>query len=220
MDRDQQFYTDEEVESRDTGVSAEEQDPMEAQEGEIDDNGYFMELLGHLRNLIEMSKRIPMTGRSLVDSDSCLKIIDDLELNLPQTIQFCQNMNKEKDRILKDASDTAKRLVVSTEMQINKAKKKAHDEANQIRFDAETEADAIIADARERADHMVSESEVVRRAEDEARSIRNEARVAAEEMRLKANHDAYKLLESAETQLAEASEHLRAIRKQLGDDEN
>ena len=33
MDRDQQFYTDEEVESRDTGVSAEEQDPMEAQEG-------------------------------------------------------------------------------------------------------------------------------------------------------------------------------------------
>ena len=206
MDRDQQFYTDEEVESRDTGVSAEEQDPMEAQEGEIDDNGYFMELLGHLRNLIEMSKRIPMTGRSLVDSDSCLRIIDDLEKNLPQTIQFCQQMNKEKDRILSEASDTAKQ--------------KAREEAAQTVSDAETEADAIIADAQERADRMVAESEVVRRADDEARSIRNEARVAAEEMRLKANHDAYKLLESAENQLAEASERLRAMRKQLGEDEN
>ena len=39
-------------------------------------------------------------------------------------------------------------------------------------------------------------------------------------MRLKANHDAYKLLESAENQLAEASERLRAMRKQLGEDEN
>ena len=220
MDRDQQFYTDEEVESRDTGVSAEEQDPMEAQEGEIDDNGYFMELLGHLRNLIEMSKRIPMTGRSLVDSDSCLRIIDDLEKNLPQTIQFCQQMYKEKDRILSEASDTAKRLVVSSEMRINQAKQKAREEAAQTVSDAETEADAIIADAQERADRMVAESEVVRRADDEARSIRNEARVAAEEMRLKANHDAYKLLESAENQLAEASERLRTMRKQLGEDEN
>ena len=42
----------------------------------------------------------------------------------------------------------------------------------------------------------------------------------SEEMRLKANHDAYKLLESAENQLAEASERLRAMRKQLGEDEN
>ena len=220
MDRDQQFYPDEEVESRKTETPEMQQDPMEAQDGEIDDNSYFMQLLGHLRNLIEMGKRIPLTGRSLVDSDSCLLILDDLEKNLPQTIQFCQNMNKEKDRILSDASDTAKRLVVSSEMRINQAKQKAREESDQMISDAEAEADAIVADAQERADRMVSESEVVRRANDEARSIRNEARVAADEMRLKANHDAYKLIESAENQLAEACERLRSMRKQLGEDEN
>ena len=220
MDRDQQFYSNDETESRENDMPQDQQDPMEAQEGEIDDNSYFMQLLGHLRNLIEMGKRIPMTGRTLIDGDSCLKIIEDLERNLPETIQFCQKMNEEKDRILGDASDTAKRIVVSAEMKVNKAKQNAREEAAQRVSDAEAEADAIVADAQERADRMVSESEVVRRANDEARSIRNEARVAADEMRLKANHDAYKLIESAENQLAEACERLRSMRKQLGEDEN
>ena len=51
MDRDQQhYYTDEEVESRDT--AAPEEDPIQAQPDEIDDMGFFMELLGHLRTMI------------------------------------------------------------------------------------------------------------------------------------------------------------------------
>ena len=67
---------------------------------------------------------------------------------------------------------------------------------------------------------MVAESEVVRRADEDARSIRNEARVDADEMRLKANHDAYQLLGSVESQLAGACEKLRSMRKKLGEEED
>ncbi len=220
MDRDQQFYPEEELESREEDTPEIQQDSAAAQDGEIDDNGYFMQLLELLRNTIERGKRIPLTGRTIIDSDSCLAILNDLEKNLPETIQFCRNMNKEKDRILSDASETAKRMVASAEMRTRMAKEAAKKQVDQNIADAEAEADAIVAEARERADRMVSESEVVRRANDEARSIRNDARVDADEMRLKANHDAYKLIESAENHLAEACGQLRSIRQQLGEDEN
>ena len=219
MDRDQQhYYTDEEVESRDT--VAPEEDPIQAQPDEIDDMGFFMELLGHLRTMIQMGKRIPLTGRSLVDSDSCMMIIDDLEKNLPAAILFCQKMGAEKDRILNLASEKAMKRVAESELRAKQATQRANEEAAQILSDAEAEANAIVADAQERADRMVAESEVVRRADEDARSIRNEARVDADEMRLKANHDAYQLLGSVESQLAGACEKLRSMRKKLGEEED
>ena len=219
MDRDQQhYYTDEEVESRDT--AAPEEDPIQAQPDEIDDMGFFMELLGHLRTMIQMGKRIPLTGRSLVDSDSCMMIIDDLEKNLSAAILFCQKMGAEKDRILNLASEKAMKRVAESELRAKQATQRANEEAAQILSDAEAEANAIVADAQERADRMVAESEVVRRADEDARSIRNEARVDADEMRLKANHDAYQLLGSVESQLAGACEKLRSMRKKLGEEED
>ncbi len=220
MDRDQQFYYDEEVDSRETGAPEEVQDPREAQEGEVDDNSYFMQLLVHLRNQIEMGRHVPFSSYTIVNGDSCLKIIEDLEKNLPEAIQFCEGMKKEEKRILESAQQQATNMVVSAEMKANKAKQNAHDQAQTTISDAEAEADSIINDAQERADRMVSESEVVRRANEEARRVRNEARIDADEMRLKANHDAYVLIQDAENQLAQITEHLRTLRKDLGEEEN
>lgn len=84
--------------------------------------------------------------------------------------------------------------------------------------DAEAEANAIIEDAQERADHLLEESEIMRRATEEARTIKNDARLEASELRLKASHDAYQLLENIEDELTEACKSLRRRRSELGDD--
>ena len=219
MDRDQQFYHDEETDPRETGAPEEKQDPIEAQEGEVDDNSYFLQLLVHLQNQIEMGHHVPLTRWQVVDGDSCLKIIEDLKKNLPEAIQFGEGMKKEQERIMDSANTQAKKFLVNAEMKANKAKQEAHKQIQTMLADAEAEADSIVANAKERADRMVSESEVVRRANDEARKVRNEARVAADEMRLKANHDAYVLISDAEDQLASVTEHLRSLRKDLGEEE-
>ena len=192
MGQDQEkFYEDEELESR--------ENPQQSQnEGDIDDMKYFLELLKHIRAAINAGTNLPLTSKKIIDADKCLMIIDDMERNLPDAVQYGLQMYSERDRILGNAETAAMNRVSSAEMRANAALEKAKDEAEQRIIDAENEAHAILADAQERADHMIDESEIVRQAREEARIIKNDARVEASEMRLKANHDAYQLLASVE----------------------
>ncbi len=212
MDRDQEkFYEDEDQE-----VVAEAQ-PTGGGE-DIDDMKYFLELLKHIRAAIRSGTNVPLTNKKIIDAEKCLMIIDDMERNLPDAVQYGMQMYSERDRILGNAETAAMNRVSSAEMRANAALEKAKSEAEQIVADAENEAHAILADAQDRADHMVDENEIVRQAREEARIIKNDARVEASELRLKANHDAYQLLASVEDELTEACKSIRRRRSELGDD--
>ena len=89
-----------------------------------------------------------------------------------------------------------------------------HD-AERIIADANDEANAILADAQERADFMVSEDEILRRAREEARAIKNDARIEASEERLRANHDMLQLLIGVENSVAGALDEVSRRRKEL-----
>lgn len=213
MDHDQEKY-----------YAAEEQEPQtEAQPADndhedVNDMVYFIELLKHLRILIERGSRIPMTGKALIDMEGCLKIIDEMDANLPDAIQYGMQMYSERNRIMGDAENTAISRVTSAEMKANKALENARREAEQIVIDAEDEAKAILDDAQERADHMVSDAEIVRQARDEARNIKNDARVEAGEMRLKANHDVYQMLTNVEGRLDETLKEMRRLRSEVANE--
>lgn len=211
MDRDQEkFYEDEEFET---------QEELQTEEGqEIDDMSYFIELLKHLRTAIERGSKVPLTNKVIVDADKCLMIVDDLENNLPDAVQYGMQMYSERNRIMGDAEETAISRVTSAEMRANAVLENARKEAEQLVVDAEAEANAILEDAQERADHMIDESEIVRQAREEARIIKNDARVEASELRLKASHDAYQLLSGVEDELAEAVKSVRRRRAELGDE--
>ena len=213
MDHDQEkFYDGENLE-----VQAEQQvqqNPVD----EIDDMKYFLELLKHMRAAIRSGANLPLTNKKVIDADKCLMIIDDMERNLPDAVQYGMQMFAEKERIMGSAETAAMNRVTSAEMRANAALEKAKREAEEIIADAENEARALLADAQERADHMVDESEIVRRACEDARIIKNDARVEASELRLKANHDAYQLLASVEDELAEACKSVRRRRAELGDE--
>ena len=184
MDHDQEkFYEDEDQE-----VRAEAQQPGVGED--IDDMKYFLELLKHIRAAIRSGANVPLTNKKIIDAEKCLMIIDDMERNLPDAVQYGMQMFSERDRILGNAETAAMNRVSSAEMRANAALEKAKNEAEQIVADAENEAHAILADAQDRADRMVDENEIVRQAREEARIIKNDARVEASELRLKANHDA------------------------------
>ena len=212
MDRDQdRFYEDEALESRD--------DLRQSQnEEDIDDMRYFLELLKHIRAAINAGTTVPLTGKKIIDADKCLMIIDDMEKNLPDAVQYGMQMYSERERIMGEAETRAMNRVSSAEMRANAALEKARDDAEQRVLEAENEARSILQDAQERADHMIDESEIMRQAREEARIIKNDARVEASEMRLKAQHDAYQMLASVEDQLTEACKNIRRRRSELGDE--
>ena len=211
MDRDQErFYAEEDQEVR---AEAQQQAPED-----IDDMKYFLELLKHIRAAIRAGANVPLTNKKIIDAEKCLMIINDMERNLPDAVQYGMQMYSERDRILGNAETAAMNRVSPAEIPANAALEKAKADAEQIVADAEREARAILEDAQERADHMIDESEIVRQAREEARIIKNDARVEASELRLKANHDAYQLLLSVEDELDEACKVIRRRRAELGEE--
>lgn len=217
MDHEQgKFYKAEENDENQE-VRAEAQQSENMMDG-MNDMRYFLELLRHIRAAIQSGTNLPLTNKKLINARECLLIIDDMERNLPDAVQYGMQMFSERDRLLGEAETTAMNRVSSAEMRANAALEKAKNEAEEIIADAENEAHAILADAQERAEHMVSEDEIVRQAREEARVIKNDARVEASELRLKANHDAYQLLSTVEDELSEACKVIRRRRAELGDE--
>lgn len=212
MDRDQdRFYEDEEFESRN--------DPQQSQNDEdINDMRYFLELLKHIRAAINAGPSVPLTGKKIIDADKCLMIIDDLEKNLPDAVQYGMQMYSERERIMGEAETRAMNQVTSAEMRANAALEKAREDAEQRVLEAENEARAILQDAQERADRMIDESEIMAQAREEARILKNDARVEASDMRIKARHDAYQLMSNVEDQLNEACKTIRRLRNDLSDE--
>ena len=209
MDRDQERFYEDELDPR-------EEETAEQGNDEVDDLKFFLELLKLIRMAINAGANVPLTNKKIIDADKCLRIIDDMEKNLPDAVQYGMKMYNERERLMTNAETTAMNRVTSAEMRANAALEKAKEEVSQRLADAENRAHDIIADAQERADHMVDENEIVRRAREEARIIKNDARVEANELRLKASHDAYKLLSDVEDNLAQALSSVRRQRTDLG----
>lgn len=63
---------------------------------------------------------------------------------------------------------------------------------------------------------MLDESEIVRRAREEARIIKNDARVEANELRIKAGQDAYKVLSAVEGELSQSLNTIRRRARRTG----
>lgn len=208
MDHEQEkFYEDEEQVSRVEGQ------PDEGQE--VNDMTYFIELMKHLRTLIERGSRVPLSSKVIIDANKCMMILDEMDNNLPDAIQYGMKMYSERDRLLGNAETEAINRVTSAEMKANKALENARRDAEQMVIDAEDEAKAILEDAQSRAEHMINEDEIVRQAREEARIIKNDARVEANETRLKASHDAYRLLSQVEGHLDETLKEMRRLRSDL-----
>lgn len=182
-----------------------------------DDMSFFIKLLGALRETLEMGRKIPFSNKYSVDADQCFAILNDMEETLPDAIQYGVQMFNERDRMMDYAEKTAMQRVASAEMTAKNTLESARNEAEQILRDAEKEADSMIRDAQERADKLVSDDEIVQRAREEARIIRNEAKMDADEMKLKVTHEALQMLADVEDELAEALNAVRRNRKQLDD---
>ena len=215
MDHDQMEFNPQQeqaVQQPNTGAQS-------AQDQEVNDTVYFLELLKHLRATVERANRIPMSGLAVINVATFMQIIDELDRNLPDAIQHGMQMYSEKSRIMGEAESTAISRVTTAEMKANKALEKARREADQIIQDAHDEAAGILDDADERARFMISESEIMKQAREEARSIKNDARIAANELSYKASHDVQRMMTNVEECLNQTLKEIRNLHSVIAKDE-
>ncbi len=96
--------------------------------------------------LTETKKGLFFGGKALVDTDTCLSILDELRESLPSEIERAFNIMKERRQILIDAEEEAKQCIAA-------AQKTAEEmvQEHEITRNAEMEGKRIVDLARQNA---------------------------------------------------------------------
>ncbi|MGB1252889.1 MAG: hypothetical protein ACPG8W_19905 [Candidatus Promineifilaceae bacterium] len=104
----------------------------------------ILHLVERLENVLNESRRLPLTASLLVDEDRIFNIIDQMRVAIPEAIKKAQRTESEKDRILAQANEEGERI-----------RELAKQEAMEL-----VNRDAVIANAHTRANKILERSHV------------------------------------------------------------
>ncbi|MBA3275045.1 MAG: ATPase [Chloroflexia bacterium] len=122
--------------------------PPTPQDGTAD----ILYLVDQLEELVGIGKRVPFSGRVMVEEEEFLALIDQLRVAVPNEIKQAQRVIKDRERIIGDVQDEAARIV----------------QAARDRAEAMVSQHGIVAEARQRSE------ELLRAAEEERQRARGE----------------------------------------------
>lgn len=122
-----------------------------------------MYLVDRLEELVGIGKRVPFSGRVMVEEEEFLALVDQLRVAVPNEIKQAQRVIKDRERIVSESQDEAARIV----------------QLARERADALVTQHSIVGEARQRSE------EILRAAEEERQRARGEIDVfVVEQMQL------------------------------------
>lgn len=124
-----------------------------------------MKVIEELEREVQEAKKMPLTNKILIEEDLLYKYVDAMRAHIPEDIRQAQWISKEKDRILKDAKDEAKKIVNSTENKMQEMCdekeiiKIANQKAKEILDQANQKSAKIIQGSYQYVDDIMSDLE-------------------------------------------------------------
>lgn len=118
-------------------------------------------LLETLEDLIENSKRVPLSEKCIIEQDDVLDLIKEIRLKLPDELKQAKWVKEERERILEEAKKEAEDVVKEAENRIismideHEITRQAYEQKNQIMATANENARQITQGAREYADGIL-----------------------------------------------------------------
>ena len=134
-------------------------------------------LLEELEDLLEKSKGLPFTHKSLVDKEEILEIIKEIRLKLPDELKQAKWIKEERQRILVEAQNEADEIIKEAENRIismideHEITKKAYEKKVEIIETANEMSREIKSGTEEYADGILAGIEVA--LEDALKIIQN-----------------------------------------------
>lgn len=125
------------------------------------------ELLDNLEDYIESAKSLPFSSKISVEKETILDIISEMRLNLPNEIRQAQRIISDYDKIIKEANDKAKNIIINSEKQCERlvndheVYKKALEKANELLEEAKENARDARSNAMRYADEMLAKTETI-----------------------------------------------------------
>ena len=124
-------------------------------------------LLETLEDILEKSKNVPFTTKSLVDKEEFLEIIKEIRLKLPDELKQAKWIKEERQRILLEAEKEADEIVKEAENRIismideHEITRKAYEQKNEIIETANEMSREITNGTKEYADSLLNNTEKV-----------------------------------------------------------
>lgn len=111
-------------------------------------------MVDRLESLLNVGWRIPFLNLSLVDRRSCLDVIDQMRISIPDEVKQAKRVIQDRERIIAQAQAEAEKIVTAAQEQA--AFLLQEKELTKV---AESKAQEIIEEARARCAQMQSEAD-------------------------------------------------------------
>ena len=124
-------------------------------------------LLETLEDILEKSKTLPFTDKSIVEKEQFLDIIKEIRLKLPDELKQAKWIKEERQRILVEAQKEADGIVKEAENRIismideHEITRKAYEQKNEIIESANDMSREISEGTKEYADNLLNQTEGV-----------------------------------------------------------
>ena len=124
-------------------------------------------LLETLEELIESSKKVPLTNKTIVDQEEILEVVKEIRLKMPEDLKQAKWVREERERILTEAHKEADDIVKEAENRIiamideHEITKKAYEQKAQIIETANEMSREISKGTKDYADNLLEKIEVV-----------------------------------------------------------
>jgi len=125
----------------------------------------LLDYLDDIEEVLETSKRVPLTNKITVEKERIFDILNDIRLNLPDDIRSAQRILSDHDRIVADAQRKAQDILDAAE---NEAKtrtsnheifRRASDQASEVMENAKNDSRDLRLNAMDYADEKLAETE-------------------------------------------------------------
>lgn len=125
-----------------------------------------MRYIEDLKDLLEVSSTIPLTGKVMVDKEEVNELLNQIESQFPQDLAEAQSIRDRKDEIVNEANMQAKQIIQAAHVEAQKLVNEdeitlvAQEQAREIMNRAEIESDQIRLSARDYVDNMLENTQV------------------------------------------------------------
>ena len=125
-----------------------------------------MRYIEDLKDLLEVSSTIPLTGKVMVDKEEVNELLNQIESQFPQDLAEAQSIRDRKDEIVNEANMQAKQIIQAAHVEAQKLVNEdeitlaAQEQAKEIMNRAEIESDQIRLSARDYVDNMLENTQV------------------------------------------------------------
>jgi prophage DNA circulation protein len=119
-------------------------------------------LIDELEDALAEGRRVPFSGRLMVDEERILDIIDRMRVSVPEELKHARRIIQERDRLLADAQERVQQvlheqgLLVAVEEERQHLLDHAEQEAAQVRAGADEYARQVLEDLDERLEQLLT----------------------------------------------------------------